>query len=88
MSFQVSPSVDNTPDQRQQPTLRRIDEKTKFKISLAIFGSVNALLLVIWAAVTVVGVNVHGQLWPWPVVMGVWGVFVATQGYTAYRGKG
>jgi 2TM domain len=66
--------------------LGRIQEKRSFKINLVIFLSVKALLLVLWGALNVAGLHSYGQLWPYPVVMGAWAVFLAFQGYTAYRG--
>jgi hypothetical protein len=77
----------STLDERRDPALGRMTEKRAFKISLAIFLSVNALLLVLWAALAVAGLRATGQLWPYPLVMGIWGVVLAVQGYTAYRGK-
>ncbi len=77
----------STVDSRREQALGRIKEKRAFKISLVIFMSVNALLLVLWAGLSVAGVHATGQLWMYPVVMVIWAVVLAAQGYTAYREK-
>jgi fatty acid desaturase len=79
----------STSDQRREVALRRskAQRQRSFKVSLAIYLGVNAVLGVTWAVLTIAGVHVTGQLWPYPVVMGLWGAYVAVQGYTAYRGK-
>jgi len=77
----------DTLDQRREVALGRTKEKRAFKISLVIFVSVNALLLVLWAALNVAGLQSTGQLWIYPVVMVIWAVVLAAQGYNAYRTK-
>ena len=76
----------STTAERREQALGRIKEKRAFKVSLVIFVSVNALLLALWAALTVASVHMTGQLWIWPLVMVIWAVVLAVQGYTAYRG--
>lgn len=78
--------MNGTIDERREQALGRIKEKRAFKVSLVIFVSVNALLLALWAALTVASVHMTGQLWIWPVAMVIWAVFLGVQGYTAYRG--
>jgi 2TM domain-containing protein len=87
MTIQAPSSVGSAPDQQREFALRRIRAKRKFKISLVIFVSVNALLLATWAALAIAGVPTHSQLWPYPIAMGIWAAYVALQGYAAYRGK-
>jgi fatty acid desaturase len=81
------PAEPGSIEQRRELARRCSKEQRAFKISLVIYLGVNALLLVLWAALAVAGVHVTGQLWPYPVVMVLWGVYVAVQGYTAYRGE-
>ena len=78
--------MNSTTDERHEQALGRIKEKRAFKVSLVIFVSVNAVLLALWAALTIASVHMTGQLWIWPVVMFIWAVFLAVQGYTSYRG--
>jgi hypothetical protein len=87
MTIQAPSSAGSAPDQQREFALGRIRAKRKFKISLVIFVSVNALLLATWAALAIAGVHTHGQLWPYPIAMGIWAAYVALQGYAAYRGK-
>jgi hypothetical protein len=79
----------STSDQRREVALRRSREQRQrsFKISLVIYLGVNAVLGATWAVLTIAGVHMTGQVWPYPVVMVLWGAYVAVQGYTAYRGK-
>jgi hypothetical protein len=56
-----------------------------FRINLAIFLGVNLLLLILLGALVLGGLRIGGELWPYPVVMGLWGLRVAFQGYRAYR---
>ena len=72
-------------DERRDLALGRIKEKRAFKISLVIFVSVNALLLVLWAGLSLAGAQVTGQLWLYPVVMGFWALYIAFRGYRAYH---
>ncbi len=78
--------MNSTTNERHEEALGRIKEKRAFKVSLVIFVSVNAVLLVLWAALTIASVHMTGQLWIWPVVMVIWAAFLAFQGYAAYRG--
>lgn len=63
----------------------RVKERRQFKIELAIFLFVNALLVAAWAVITVAGAHVTGELWPWPVATAIWATVVAVHGLSAYR---
>ena len=52
---------------RREHALKRVNDQRHFKLQLAIFVSVNTLLVVIFALATLAGAHVvSGQLWPWP----------------------
>jgi hypothetical protein len=87
MTIRAPASAGSAADERRQVALRRIHARRKFKISLVIFVSVNAVLLATWAALALADVHTHSQLWPYPIAMGLWAAYVAFQGYSAYRGK-
>ncbi len=87
MTIRASASAGSAADERRQLALGRISARRKFKISLVIFVSVNAVLLATWAALAVADVHTRSQLWPYPIAMGLWAAYVAFQGYSAYRGK-
>ena len=70
---------------RREHALKRVNDQRHFKLQLAIFVSVNTLLVVIFAMATLAGAQVSGQLWPWPLVVAIWGARVAAQGYAAYH---
>lgn len=50
-----------------------------------IFLAVNLLCLGAGAILALTGNPVQGAWWPYPVVMGLWGLYVAVQGYRAYH---
>jgi hypothetical protein len=56
-----------------------------FRLNLAIFLGVNLILLIIAAALLAAGYPFGGSLWPYPVLMGLWAILVAVQGYRAYH---
>ncbi|MGZ6256837.1 MAG: 2TM domain-containing protein [Candidatus Limnocylindria bacterium] len=70
---------------RHGHALKRIKFQRHFKLQLAIFVSVNTLLVVIFAVATLAGAQLSGQLWPWPLAVAIWGARVAAQGYAAYH---
>jgi hypothetical protein len=87
MTIRAPAHAGSAPDERRQIALWQIHARRKFKISLVIFVSVNAVLLATWAALALADVHMHSQLWPYPIAMGLWAAYVAFQGYSAYRGK-
>lgn len=65
-----------TIEQRQQ-AIRRIQAKHGFRSHLAVYLAVNALLVLIWALVSV------GYFWPiWPILG--WGIGVVAHGVSVY----
>jgi hypothetical protein len=69
------------PDDRTRRDVRA------FKLDVTIFIVVNAVLLVIAGALLIAGFRFGGELWPYPVVMGLWAVRIAIEGHRAYRGR-
>jgi type III secretory pathway component EscR len=84
--------MESTIEERRELARRwRIQEQRAFKINLVIYLGVNAMLVVIWTVLTVAGVRMIVQPLPqgffYPIIpIVVWGIFVAINGYTAYRG--
>ncbi|MGZ4120172.1 MAG: 2TM domain-containing protein [Actinomycetota bacterium] len=56
-----------------------------FRVNLVIFLSVNALLLLVWVVLTVAGVRLHSHLWPWPVLMVLWGIRIGVSARNVHR---
>jgi hypothetical protein len=61
----------------------RATEKRKFAINLAIFLSVNAVLLIAWGALIAFGVHATG-LWVWPIAAVLWAVRIGLEARAAY----
>jgi len=64
-----------------------VEQKRNVRAEFVIFLSVNAALLLTWAALTLAGVRMHGLLWPWPVVTALWGLRLVISARSAGRGK-
>ena len=64
-------------DERRQQAIRRIQAKRGFRVHLAVYLAVNALLVLIWAFLSV------GFFWPvWPILG--WGIGVAAHAASVY----
>ncbi|HYM49745.1 MAG TPA: 2TM domain-containing protein [Candidatus Limnocylindrales bacterium] len=75
-----------TPEGRRALAIKRIKAKNDFKIHLAVYLIVNAMLVVIWAFTTAGQPFPQGFFWPIFVIAG-WGIGVVINGYVAYRGN-
>ena len=64
-------------DQRRADAIERIGHKREFTQHLFVYGLVNALLVVIWAATGA------GYFWPIWVIAG-WGIGVVVHAWTFY----
>ena len=66
--------------ERRDAAIERIKEKREFKIHVASYLIVNALLVGIWA------VSGGGYFWPFWVIAG-WGIGLVLHGWQVYRGE-
>ena len=76
-------------ENRRELAIKRLKDKSDFRVHLLVYITVNAMLLVIWAATggiteTATGYT-FGFLWPIFPIVG-WGVGVVAHWYTAYFG--
>jgi hypothetical protein len=71
------PSIERASDQT--------NEQRRFRINLVIFLSVNTALAAGWLGLIVAGIDVHTPLWPWAIVLVLWGGRLALEGRAAYR---
>ena len=68
-----------TQDERRESAIRQLNAKRGFRGHLVVYLSVNAMLIVIWAATGA------GFFWPiWPIAG--WGIGLALNGYGVYFG--
>lgn len=66
-------------DEQRQRAIRRIRAKQAFRIHLAVYVAVNALLVLIWAMTSAT------NFWPvWPILG--WGIGVVAHGVSVYLG--
>jgi hypothetical protein len=63
----------------------RTNEKRRFRINLVIFLAVNTALAVGWLGLIVAGIAVHTPLWPWAIVVVLWGGRLVIEGRAANR---
>ena len=68
-------------DEQRQQAIRRIQAKRGFKVHFAVYLAVNAILVVIWAFLSV------GFFWPIWSVFG-WGIGVAAHAASVYLRPG
>lgn len=65
-------------DPRRTEAIKRLNDNRDFKNHAVVYGVVNTILVVIWAATGA------GYFWPiWPIAG--WGVGVALHGWTVYQ---
>ena len=69
-----------TDEQLREQAIKRIKEKNDFQIHLAVYLAVNLMLVGFW------WFTGAGFFWPIFPILG-WGVGVAVNGYTVYRGN-
>jgi hypothetical protein len=69
-----------TDEQLREQAIKRIKEKNEFQIHVAVYLAVNIMLVGIW------WFTGAGFFWPIFPIVG-WGVGVAVNGYTVYRGN-
>jgi hypothetical protein len=62
---------------KREAAIKRVKAKRGFRIHLAIYLVVNALLVVVWA------LSGARYFWPIPVMLG-WGIGLAFHGWSAY----
>jgi hypothetical protein len=75
-----------TEEERRALAIKRVKAKNYFKVHLALYLAINALLVAIWAFTRSEGAG--GQIFFWPIFVIVgWGIGVAINGYAAYGGR-
>jgi hypothetical protein len=79
-----------TEDRRREIAVKRLKEKSDFRVHLLIYLTVNAMLIAFWAvtggvALTAAGAHMSSFFWPIFPLLG-WGVGLVAHGYTAYVG--
>ena len=68
------------PDERREAAIARITDKRDFRNHAVIYGAVNILLVVIWAA------SGAGYFWPiWPIAG--WGIGLALHAWRTFGQK-
>ena len=77
--------MDSNVEARRELAIERLKAKHDFKIHLAIYFAVNALLVAIWALSD--WSHPQGFFWPIFVILG-WGIGVVAHWYTVYRATG
>lgn len=75
-----------TTEGRRALAIKRIKAKNDFKIHLAVYLAVNAMLIVLWAFTNAGKPFPQGFFWPILVIAG-WGIGVVINAYVAYRGN-
>lgn len=79
--------MENTIESRRQLAVKRLRAKHEFRIHLAIYLAVNALLVAIWAVSDWGQPLDKGFFWPIFVIVG-WGIGVVAHWYTVYHATG
>jgi hypothetical protein len=75
-----TPAGPDTLEHQRELAIKRIKEKQAFKMHLLAYVLVNTMLVLIWATT---GAGYFWSIW----VIGIWGIGVVLNGYTAYRGN-
>jgi len=61
-------------------------DRRGFRVNLWIFFAVNGAIALAWVGCTVVGVSLHGFVWPWLAMVLLWGARLAYEARHAKRG--
>lgn len=62
-------------------------DRRGFRVNLWIFFAVNGAIALAWVGCTVVGVSLHGFVWPWLAMVLLWGARLAYEARHAKRGS-